>query len=58
MMEAQLVLASWVHKLRFELSQTDTPAFEPLLTLRPRGGIRMHVVRRHQQQALLPAAAE
>jgi cytochrome P450 len=57
MMEAQLVLASWVHKLHFELAQSEPPGFEPLLTLRPRDGIRMRVTRRHQRQRGLHAAA-
>jgi cytochrome P450 len=46
MMEAQLVLASWVHALRFELVSQAAPDFEPLLTLRPRGGIPMRVYSR------------
>lgn len=46
MMEAEIILASWLSQLRFELCDTSPPSFEPLLTLRPRGGIAMRVGRR------------
>jgi cytochrome P450 len=43
LMELQLVLATWISKLRFELYDQGPPRFEPLLTLRPLGGIEMRV---------------
>ena len=44
LMEAALTLATFVHRLRFELvDPARVPEFEPLITLRPRGGIRMRV---------------
>jgi cytochrome P450 len=49
MMEAQLILASWFHKLRFELRDASEPAVEALLTLRPRAGIPMRVRPRHSR---------
>lgn len=45
MMEAQLVLATLVQRVTFELVPGQQIAPEPLITLRPRGGIRV-VVRR------------
>jgi cytochrome P450 len=38
-MELQLVLATWISTLRFELCDEGPPRFAPLLTLRPLGGI-------------------
>jgi cytochrome P450 len=49
LMELQLVLATWLSKLRFELRDEGAPAFSPLLTLRPRDGIQMNVSARAGQ---------
>lgn len=46
MMEAQLVLATLVQRVTFELVPGRTIAPEPLITLRPKGGIRVVVRRR------------
>lgn len=46
MMEAQLVLATLVQCVTFELVSGQTIAPEPLITLCPRGGIRVVVRRR------------
>lgn len=47
LMEAALVLATWCRKLRFDLVEPDREvALEPLITLRPRDGIRMRVTAR------------
>jgi len=47
LMEAQLILASWMRRLRFELAEPSAePRLEPLITLRPLGGIAMHVTAR------------
>jgi cytochrome P450 len=43
LMEGHVVLASLLKRLRFDLT-SDTPvALEPLVTLRPKGGVRMRV---------------
>jgi cytochrome P450 len=46
MMEAQLVLATLVQSVTFALVPGQTIAPEPLITLRPKGGIRVVVRRR------------
>jgi cytochrome P450 len=56
-MEAQLVLAAWLHKLRFERCSAASPGFEPLFTLRPLGGIPMTVTRREPSGPVLREAA-
>lgn len=43
---AQLVLATLVQRATFELVPGQTIAPEPLITLRPKGGIRVVVRRR------------
>jgi cytochrome P450 len=48
LMELQLVLATWMNTLRFELCDEGPPRFAPLLTLRPLGGIEMRVSRRER----------
>jgi cytochrome P450 len=48
-MEAQLVLATWLRSSRFELSDSAPPRFEPLFTLRPLGGIQMTVSKRERR---------
>jgi cytochrome P450 len=57
LMEAQLVLAAWLHKLRFERCSAASPGFEPLFTLRPLGGIPMTVTRREPSGPVLREAA-
>jgi cytochrome P450 len=52
MMEAQLILATWIHALRFELVSGAHPGFEPLLTLRPARSILMRVRPRPAAAAL------
>jgi cytochrome P450 len=44
LMEAQLVLATWLRHVRFEAVGTDEP--DPGATLRPKHGVRMRVRRR------------
>jgi cytochrome P450 len=46
MMEAQLILATLVQRVTFELVPGQTIAPEPLITLRPKGGVRVVVRRR------------
>jgi cytochrome P450 len=46
MMEAQLVLATLVQRVTFELLPGQTIELEPLITLRPKGEIRVVVRRR------------
>jgi cytochrome P450 len=46
MMEAQLVLATLVQRVTFELMPGQTIVPEPLITLRPKGGVRVVVRRR------------
>jgi cytochrome P450 len=55
-MEAQLVLATWMQRLRCELESERMPEFEPLITLRPRGGIRMRVSARSAQATVTHSA--
>ncbi|MET0384989.1 MAG: cytochrome P450 [Polyangiales bacterium] len=47
MMEAQLILATWLRRLRFELITPDQQVeHEALITLRPRGGLPLRIVPR------------
>jgi cytochrome P450 len=46
MMEAALVAATLVHRFRFQLVPVQSVEPDPLITLRPRGGIRMKIHRR------------
>ena len=43
MLEAQLVLATLLPRFRLELPPGHTPTVQPLVTLRPRGGLPMRV---------------
>ena len=46
MSEAQIILAGLLQRFRFELA-TDAPVEpEPLITLRPRGGVPLRVLPR------------
>ncbi|HKP61421.1 MAG TPA: cytochrome P450 [Polyangiales bacterium] len=57
-METQLVLATWLQRARFELVDAEAlPQYEPLITLRPRGGIQMRVRARLEQPQASPYAA-
>jgi cytochrome P450 len=47
MMEGQLVLAAVAQRVRFELPAGTIVEPEPLVTLRPKGGVPMRVRRRH-----------
>jgi cytochrome P450 len=47
LMEGQIILATMAQRLRFELTSSRAVDPEPLITLRPRGGIPMRVRRRH-----------
>jgi cytochrome P450 len=57
MMEAQLILATWLRNLRFDLldprQQIDV---DGLFTLRPKGGVPLCVTRRHVDAQLTRAA--
>lgn len=58
LMEAQLILASWLRRLRFELADPSAePRLEPLITLRPLGGIAMQVTSRAPARAVEARAA-
>ncbi len=46
MMEAHLILATLAQRVTFELVPGQTIEPEPLITLRPKGGIKMRVRRR------------
>ncbi len=46
MMEMLFLVAAVLPKFDFKLNQTHQPDLEPLVTLRPRGGIQMKVYRR------------
>jgi cytochrome P450 len=54
MMEAQLVLASWTHALRFELVSDTHPGFNPMLTLRPARPILMRIQPRSMPRPVEP----
>ncbi len=43
LVEAQLILASWAQRFRFRLAQPAPVEPEPLVTLRPRGGVWVEV---------------
>ena len=43
LVEAQLVLATWAQRFRFRLAQPAAIEPEPLVTLRPRGGVWVEV---------------
>jgi cytochrome P450 len=49
MMEAALVAATLARRFRFELIANQHVAPDPLITLRPRGGIRMKIHRRAER---------
>ena len=49
LMEGQIILAAMAQRLRFELLSGARVEAEPLITLRPRGGIPMRVRRRQPQ---------
>jgi cytochrome P450 len=46
LMEGHLILATLARKLRFDLLRTEPIEAEPLVTLRPRGGVPVRVVHR------------
>jgi cytochrome P450 len=46
LMEGHVVLASLVRRLRFDLVNRAPVGFDPLVTLRPKGAVRMRVSRR------------
>lgn len=48
LMEAQLILATWIHAARFEPASDAPPDLQALITLRPAGGIRMRVTPRNR----------
>ena len=45
-MEAELLIATIAQRWRFELDPTQTVALQPVVTLRPRDGMRMRAVER------------
>ena len=45
-MEGTLVLAAIAQRWRMRYEETTPPVMEPLVTLRPKGGLRMRLVRR------------
>jgi cytochrome P450 len=45
MMEMQLILALWVKKFRFSLDENHPIEMNPLITLKPKYGIKMNVAR-------------
>jgi cytochrome P450 len=49
LMEAQLLLATMAQRWRFSLVEPSPPSPEPLITLRPKGGMRMRVRLRHRR---------
>jgi cytochrome P450 len=56
MMEAQLILATWLRQVRFELVTPDQRAeFDAMITLRPKGGLPMRVQRRAPLQPPIAA---
>jgi cytochrome P450 len=46
LMEGHLILATLAQRLRFDLLSTEPIQAEPLVTLRPKGGVPVRVVRR------------
>jgi cytochrome P450 len=59
MMEAQLILATWLRNLRFDLLDPGQQiGVDGLFTLRPKGGVPLRVTRRHVNvQPLLSASS-
>lgn len=56
LMEGQLALAHLAQHLRFELVKgRDEIGYEPLITLRPRGGVHVHVSKRRRDPSLSAA---
>ncbi len=49
LMEGQILLATIARQLRFDLASSRPVQLEPLITLRPRGGIAMRVARREER---------
>jgi len=50
MMEAQLILATWLRDLRFELLEpAQRVDFDALITLRPKGGLPLRIRKRHPE---------
>ncbi len=45
MMEAQLVVATILQHFHFTMAQNSVPLLEPLITLRPQGGIKMNILK-------------
>ena len=46
LVEAQLILAAWAQRFRFRLAQPAPVALEPLMTLRPKGGVWVEPIAR------------
>ncbi len=46
LVEAQLILAAWAQRFHFRLSQPAPVALEPLMTLRPKGGVWVEPIAR------------
>ncbi|MEZ4403913.1 MAG: cytochrome P450 [Kofleriaceae bacterium] len=46
LVEAQLILAAWAQRFQFRLAQATPAVLEPLLTLRPKGGVWVEPIRR------------
>lgn len=60
MIEARLLLATLAQRFRFRLPMGTTVRTDPLITLRPKGGLKMKVERRdaeHRTQTSEPATA-
>lgn len=58
LLEAQMVLASWLQRARFDLLDAARPIeFHPLITLRPRGAVRMSVTPRHAMRGRASGSA-
>ena len=56
LMEGQLVLAHLAQHLRFDLVKgRDEVGYEPLITLRPRGGVHVRVSKRRRDPSLSAA---
>jgi cytochrome P450 len=51
LMEGQLILATLAQRVRFELTRNPAIEPEPLVTLRPKGGLQVRVRRRHAVSA-------
>ena len=46
LVEAQLILAAWAQRFHFRLAQPAPVALEPLMTLRPKGGVWVEPIAR------------